>query len=148
MFVEPKTANNHPNLFCITVKTFLDCTLIKSIYHISFQGRSQRCFKGHNIPVTTLADRLLGVSGTKLLASGGEDGSVRLWSMGTSVKRQPLVATFHGHERPVSLLTVAGYARQLAVNSSEITVSCKLLIHFFCRHNPSLLVSISKDGKV
>ncbi|XP_078428113.1 ribosome biogenesis protein WDR12 homolog [Wolffia australiana] len=88
-----------------------------------WKGRSQRCFKGHNVPVTTLADRLLGKSGTKLLASGGEDGSIRLWSLGSSVKRQPFVATFHGHERPISFLTVA-------------------------EHNPSLLLSISKDAKL
>ncbi|MQM16941.1 hypothetical protein Taro_049904, partial [Colocasia esculenta] len=71
------------------------------------QGRSQRCFKGHNSPVTSLADKLLGNSSMKMLASGGEDGSVRLWSFNSSGKRQPLAATFHGHERPISFLSVA-----------------------------------------
>ncbi|CAA6672761.1 unnamed protein product [Spirodela intermedia] len=71
-------------------------------------GSLPTLFQGHNVPVTTLADGLLGKSGTKLLASGGEDGSVRLWSFSSSGKRQPLVATLHGHERPISFLTVAG----------------------------------------
>uniref|UniRef100_A0A1D1YXI1 F-box/WD repeat-containing protein sel-10 n=1 Tax=Anthurium amnicola TaxID=1678845 RepID=A0A1D1YXI1_9ARAE len=88
-----------------------------------WKGRSQRCFKGHNSPVTTMADRLLGNSSMKILASGGEDGSVRLWSFSSSGKRHPLVTTFHGHEKPVSFLSVAG-------------------------HNASLLVSISKDAKI
>ncbi|RRT46658.1 hypothetical protein BHE74_00054805, partial [Ensete ventricosum] len=85
-------------------------------------GRSQRCFRGHNGPVTTLADTLLGNSGSKVLASGGEDCTVRLWSVGASGKQHPLL-TYHGHEKPLSFLTVA-------------------------RHRTSLLVSISRDSRV
>ncbi|WOL09165.1 hypothetical protein Cni_G17918 [Canna indica] len=88
-----------------------------------FKGQSQRCFKGHNGPVTTLSDKLLGDSGSKVLASGGEDCTIRLWSFNSSWKQRPLVLTYHGHEKPLSFLTVAG-------------------------HKSSLLVSISKDSKI
>lgn len=88
-----------------------------------WKGRSQRCFKGHNGPVTTLADKLLGDGGRKLLASGGEDCTVRLWSVSCSGKHHPLTLTYYGHEKPVSCLSVA-------------------------KHKASLLVSISKDSRV
>ncbi|XP_077233710.1 uncharacterized protein LOC143875999 [Tasmannia lanceolata] len=90
-----------------------------------WKGRSQRCFRGHNGPVTTVADRLLGDCSGKVLGTGGEDGTVCLWSLRCSGKRgqHALKTTFYGHEKPVTLLSVAG-------------------------HNSSLLVSISKDAKV
>ncbi|KAF5203474.1 hypothetical protein FRX31_006934 [Thalictrum thalictroides] len=90
-----------------------------------WNGRSQRCFRGHNGPVTTLGDRLLGESSGKVFASGGSDGTVRLWSLNFSGKRgqHALKTTFYGHQRPISFLTIAG-------------------------HKASLLVSISKDAKV
>ncbi|XP_072998742.1 uncharacterized protein [Typha latifolia] len=87
------------------------------------KGRSQRCFKGHSGPVTALADKLLGEGGSKVLASGGEDCTVRLWSVSSSGKRHPLILTYHGHERTLSFLSVAW-------------------------HKASLLVSISRDSKV
>ncbi|KAK1259408.1 hypothetical protein QJS04_geneDACA021398 [Acorus gramineus] len=87
-----------------------------------WKGCSQRCFRGHNGPVTTLADKLLGDANAKFLASGGEDGTVRLWSFCTSGKRHALKATFYGHQKPITALSVAG-------------------------HKPSLLVSISQDAK-
>lgn len=75
------------------------------------QGSCQRCFRGHNGPVSTLSDKLLGDSSAKLLASGGEDGTVRLWSLSSSAKRgqHALKATFYGHEKPIKLMSVAGY---------------------------------------
>lgn len=79
------------------------------------QGRSQRCFRGHNGPVTTLADTLLGNSGSKVLASGGEDCTVRLWSVGASGKQHPLL-TYHGHEKPLSFVTVARYEHPLHIS--------------------------------
>ncbi|KAI3452336.1 hypothetical protein Pfo_009001 [Paulownia fortunei] len=84
-----------------------------------------RCFKGHTGPVFTLSDKLLGDNNGKMFASGGEDGTVRLWSINSSGKRgqRALKATLHGHEKAVSLMSVAG-------------------------HKTSLLVSISKNGKV
>lgn len=90
-----------------------------------WKGHSQRCFKGHCSTVTCLADKLLGGCNGKFLASGGEDGTVQLWSLTSSAKRghQLSVATLYGHERSVTLLSVAG-------------------------HNPSLLVSVSRDAKV
>ncbi|KAJ4961157.1 hypothetical protein NE237_021067 [Protea cynaroides] len=90
-----------------------------------WKGCCQRCLRGHNGPVTTLSDKLLGDCSDKVLASGGEDGTVRLWSLTSSGKRgqRALRTTFHGHEKPISLLSVAG-------------------------HKTSLLVSISKDAKV
>ncbi|KAL8044016.1 hypothetical protein ABFX02_08G020200 [Erythranthe guttata] len=84
-----------------------------------------RCFKGHNAPVLTLSDKLLGDDTGKCFASGGEDGTVRLWSINCTGKRgqQALKATLYGHENVVSLMSVAG-------------------------HKTSLLVSISNNGKV
>lgn len=71
------------------------------------QGKSQRCFKGHSGPVTALADKLVGGSAdTKLLASGGEDCTVRMWSVGSGHKNHA-TATYHGHEKPLSCLAVA-----------------------------------------
>ncbi|KAK2966929.1 hypothetical protein RJ640_002114 [Escallonia rubra] len=89
------------------------------------KGCCQRCFRGHNGPVTTLSDKLLGNGTEKSFASGGEDGTVRLWSLSSSGKRgqHALKATLKGHEKPVVLLSVAG-------------------------HKASLLVSMSKDSKV
>ncbi|XP_022750619.1 uncharacterized protein LOC111299605 [Durio zibethinus] len=90
-----------------------------------WKGACQRCFRGHNRAVSTLSDKLLGDSGVKVLASGGEDGTVRLWSLSSSGKRgqQALKATLYGHQKPVTLMSVAG-------------------------HKPSLLVTMSKDSKV
>ncbi|KAL4332530.1 hypothetical protein GQ457_07G002290 [Hibiscus cannabinus] len=90
-----------------------------------WKGTCQRCFRGHNGAVSTLSDKLLGDGGLKVLASGGEDGTVRLWSLTSSGKRgqQALKATLYGHQKPVSLMSVAGY-------------------------KPSLLVTMSKDSKV
>uniref|UniRef100_A0A251J913 F-box domain-containing protein n=1 Tax=Manihot esculenta TaxID=3983 RepID=A0A251J913_MANES len=90
-----------------------------------WKGSCQRCFRGHNGPVSTLSDKLLGDSSAKLLASGGEDGTVRLWSLSSSAKRgqHALKATFYGHEKPIKLMSVAG-------------------------HKASLLVTISKDSKL
>lgn len=73
------------------------------------QGGARRCFKGHSGPVLSLADTLLGDSGSKILASGGEDCTVRLWSLNPSGRQHPLVSTYRGHEKPLSFLTVAGY---------------------------------------
>ncbi|XP_039039497.1 uncharacterized WD repeat-containing protein alr2800-like isoform X2 [Hibiscus syriacus] len=90
-----------------------------------WKGACQRCFRGHNGPVSIISDKLLGDGGVKVLASGGEDGTVRLWSLRSSGKRgqQALKATLYGHQKPVSLMSVAGY-------------------------KPSLLVTMSKDSKV
>ncbi|KDP45480.1 hypothetical protein JCGZ_09729 [Jatropha curcas] len=91
-----------------------------------WKGSCQRCFRGHNGPVSTLSDKLLGDSSSnKVLASGGEDGTVRLWSLSSRGKRgqHALKATFYGHEKPIRLMSVAG-------------------------HKTSLLVTMSKDSKV
>ncbi|CAO2816257.1 unnamed protein product [Amaranthus hypochondriacus] len=90
-----------------------------------WKGSSFRCFKGHNGPVSTLSDKLLGDVGSKVLASGGEDGTVRLWSLSSSGKRGQHApnATLHGHEKPIKLLSVAG-------------------------HKISLLISVATDSKI
>ncbi|KAK2419870.1 U4/U6 small nuclear ribonucleoprotein PRP4 [Trifolium repens] len=84
-----------------------------------------RCLRGHNGPVLSLSNKLLGEDGSKVLASGGEDGTVRLWSLSSSGKRgqRALKATLYGHEKPVNLMSVSG-------------------------HKTSLLVTIARDSKV
>ncbi|KAJ9540568.1 hypothetical protein OSB04_027074 [Centaurea solstitialis] len=90
-----------------------------------WKGSCQRCFRGHNGPVTILSDKLLGDGTGKLFASGGEDSTVRLWSLSSSGKRgqHALKATLYGHEKPIVLMSVSG-------------------------HRASLIVSVSKDSKV
>ncbi|XP_027923055.1 general transcriptional corepressor TUP1-like isoform X5 [Vigna unguiculata] len=90
-----------------------------------WKGSSLRCFRGHNGPVLSLSNELLGEDSSKVLASGGEDGTVRLWSLSSSGGRgqRALKATLYGHEKPVNILSIAG-------------------------HKTSLLVTISRDSKV
>jgi len=78
--------------------------------------------------VSTLAEHLVGKEGSPpVLASGGTDGTVRLWSLSSSSSssrgRSPLLATLHGLEPSIKELAVAGY-------------------------NPSLLISAAKDAKL
>ncbi|PWZ19433.1 hypothetical protein Zm00014a_012623 [Zea mays] len=56
---------------------------------------------------------------SKLLASGGEDCTIRLWSMSTRAKNHPLIATFHGHEKALSFLSVAWHKSSLLVSCSK-----------------------------
>lgn len=90
-----------------------------------WKGSCQRCFKGHSGPVSALSDKLLGDGVGKVLASGGEDGTVRLWSLSSSGKRgqHSPKATLYGHAKPIKLMSVAG-------------------------HKTSLLATVSKDSKV
>ncbi|KAK4778400.1 hypothetical protein SAY87_018587 [Trapa incisa] len=85
-----------------------------------WKGTCHRCFRGHNGPVLSLSDKLLGDVSAKLLASGGEDGTVRLWSLGSGSKRgqQALKATFYGHEKPIKLVSVTEYKNSLLVSIS------------------------------
>ncbi|KAI3516193.1 hypothetical protein L1887_15104 [Cichorium endivia] len=89
-----------------------------------WKGSCQRCFRGHNGPVTILSDKLLGDGTGKVFASGGEDSTVRLWSLNSSGKRGQggLKATLNGHKKPLVLMCVSGL-------------------------NPSLISSMSKDSK-
>ncbi|GMH05141.1 hypothetical protein Nepgr_006981 [Nepenthes gracilis] len=90
-----------------------------------WKGSCQRCFRGHSAPVSTLSDRLLADGSSNIFASGGEDGTVRLWSLGTSGKcgQHALKATLYGHQKPVKWMSVAG-------------------------HKTSLLVTIATDSKI
>ncbi|KFK25748.1 hypothetical protein AALP_AA8G154400 [Arabis alpina] len=92
-----------------------------------WKGSCQRCFKGHNGPVTTISEKLLGDGSGKVFASGGEDGTLRLWSLSASGKRrQPsLQATLYGHEKPIKFLSVAGHKNTLVAsiaNDSKVRV--------------------------
>lgn len=83
------------------------------MFHL-VQGRSLRTLRGHQAPVSTLADQLVGKEGSPpVLASGGTDGTVRLWSLSSSSSsnrgRSPLLATLHGLEPSIKELAVAGY---------------------------------------
>lgn len=53
----------------------------------------------------------LGDRPSKILASGGSDGIVRLWSLDCSGKRSQhdLKAVLYGHDKPAVLMSVAGY---------------------------------------
>lgn len=90
-----------------------------------WKGSCYRCYKGHGGEVTTLSDKLLGDGNQTIFASGGSDGTVRIWSPNPDSKhgKHALKATLYGHEKPIFSLAVAG-------------------------HKPSLLVSVSYDCKV
>ncbi|KAJ1386882.1 WD40/YVTN repeat-like-containing domain superfamily [Sesbania bispinosa] len=83
-----------------------------------WKGSCLRCLRGHNGPVLSLSNKLLGEDNSKVLASGGEDGTVRLWSLSSSGKRgqRALKATLYGHEKPVRVWDTA--------TSSSVRSSC------------------------
>ncbi|XBI25494.1 hypothetical protein VPH35_050422 [Triticum aestivum] len=87
---------------------------------LCWKGQS-RCYKGHSGPVTALADKLLDDGECKILATGGEDCTIRLWSMNTRAKKHPLISTLHGHEKTLSHLSVAWHKSSLLVSSSKDT---------------------------
>uniref|UniRef100_A0A2P2KCA7 Vegetative incompatibility protein HET-E-1-like n=1 Tax=Rhizophora mucronata TaxID=61149 RepID=A0A2P2KCA7_RHIMU len=106
-----------------------------------WKGSCQRCFRGHNGPVSTLSDKLLsdGASASKVLASGGEDGTVRLWSLGSGGKRgqHALKSTLYGHEKPIKLVSVAGY--DLAAFQTMKADGVHHLAHHICKSFTSLI---------
>ncbi|KAK9116852.1 hypothetical protein Sjap_015799 [Stephania japonica] len=89
-----------------------------------WKGLCYRNFKGHNVPVTALSDKLLGEASSSsgnLIASGGEDSTVRLWSLRSNSKRgqHALRATLKGHGRAIKSLSVSGYKTSLLVSISS-----------------------------
>ncbi|GAB2294880.1 hypothetical protein Dimus_029073 [Dionaea muscipula] len=82
----------------------MSCSLIAFLWKDS----CQRCFRGHDGPVSTLSDKILGDGDAKVFASGGEDVTVRFWSLGSSSKRgqHALRATLQGHEKAVKLMSI------------------------------------------
>ena len=96
------------NLISLHFLSFDEKLVLTVIFNLYMQGHS-RCYKGHSGPVTALSDKLLGDGEFKVLATGGEDCTIRLWSMNTRAKKHPLVSTLHGHEKTLSLLSVAWY---------------------------------------
>lgn len=86
------------------------------------KGRAVRTFRGHSSAVTTLGDGLLGSQyGTSVLASGGMDGTIRLWALLPVQNRghSPLLKTFHSHEQAIKQLAVAEYNTSLLVSASK-----------------------------
>ncbi|KAK6913529.1 WD40 repeat [Dillenia turbinata] len=67
------------------------------------------CFFGQS-PVSALSDRLLGDSDGRLLASGGADGNIHLWSLNSLQNSNlvPLKSTFWGHWGAVKLISTLG----------------------------------------
>ncbi|VFQ58536.1 unnamed protein product [Cuscuta campestris] len=100
--------------------SFLVTASLDHSIRIWHQDRCLHSLRGHNGLISTLSDRLLGSSSGKLIASGGEDGTVRLWSVEPGGKRgqSALKATLHGHVKPVVLLSVAGHITSLLVSIS------------------------------
>ncbi|CAI9109635.1 OLC1v1009494C1 [Oldenlandia corymbosa var. corymbosa] len=82
------------------------------------KGSCHRCFRGHNGEVTTLSDKILGDG---LFASGGVDGTVRLWSINSKGKKGKHVhrGTLYGHEKPVIHMSVAAHKSSLLVSMSR-----------------------------
>ncbi|KAL3346783.1 hypothetical protein AABB24_025293 [Solanum stoloniferum] len=103
---------------------FVTSSLDHSI-RLWWKGRCQRSFRICNVSVSAISDKLLGDRPSKILASGGSDGIVRLWSLDCSGKlsQHDLKAVLYGHDKPAVLMSVAG-------------------------HKTSLLVSISRNSKV
>ncbi|CAN6702562.1 unnamed protein product [Malus baccata var. baccata] len=74
------------------------------------KGYCWRQFRGHSSQVTTLSDKLLGNGAGKVFASGGEDGTVRLWSLSFFRKQgKHSLGTFFGHKNPIQLMSVSMY---------------------------------------
>jgi WD40 repeat protein len=92
-------------LFYVMSLIYVECSFI-----LAFKGYCLQCFKGHNGPVSSLSNELLGEDSSSILASGGQDGTVRLWSLRSSSEEEDryLKATLHGHEKPVELMSVSG----------------------------------------
>lgn len=77
---------------------------------------------------------------SKVLASGGEDCTIRLWSMSTRAKNHPLIATFHGHEKALSFLSVAWYVLSNYLNEVHYTVTMYIVLlsrTYMCWHSAS-----------
>lgn len=118
-----------------------------------FQGRSLRTLRGHQGPVNTLADQLLGKEGSPpVLASGGTDGTVRLWNLSSSSSssrgRSPLLATLHGLEPSIKQLAVAGYEffKQFRVNLHACLLIVFSLVLFGHATNTRKFCALSRLG--
>ncbi|KAL4577241.1 hypothetical protein LXL04_013346 [Taraxacum kok-saghyz] len=87
---------------------------------IWWRGSCQRLFRGHKGAVTILSDKLLGDGSGKVFASGGEDTTVRIWSLSSRKKRDPhaLKATLYGHEKPLVFMAVTGHNSSLLTTMS------------------------------
>ena len=98
-------------LFEILQKRITRCwsPLVVTIQYVFGEGPSPAYLKGHSGPVTVLADCLLGYHRAPVQASGGVDGTVRLWSTLSSNMRgrSALMSTSHGHEQSMIDLAVA-----------------------------------------
>lgn len=80
----------------------------------------------------------MGEGSGKVFASGGDDGTVRLWSLNLNGKRgqHALRATLYGHGKPLVLMSVAGYGLvswHLSVRSYPcLYMSCILMLQLVC----------------
>ncbi|KAL5575637.1 hypothetical protein UlMin_017336 [Ulmus minor] len=114
---------NETSLFRIDPQKTNNFLVMSSCDHsirLWWKGSCQRCFRGHSGLVSTLSDKLLGDGPGKVLASGGEDSTVRLWSLSSSGKhgQRALKSTLYGHVKPIKLIYVAGHKTSLLTTIS------------------------------
>lgn len=118
-----------------------------SMTHLAcVQGRNVRTFRGHTGPVSILADCLL--ADNSVLASGGLDGTVRLWALPSANHRgrSPLLATLHSHEHAVRELAVSGYLLLCSGDVMSIFAAC--LSDSACFTSSTLAFLLSNPGPV
>ncbi|KAF4390746.1 hypothetical protein G4B88_015636 [Cannabis sativa] len=91
-----------------------------------WKGSCYKTFRGHSATVSALSDELLGDGVGNILASGGDDGTVRLWSLEAGVKsgQHALKATLCGHDKTVKLMSLANCVGMTSVPGLPVNMKC------------------------